>query len=404
MIVKLTEALIRSAVPLPGKAKTEFVCDQGSGLFLEVRRTSPGRGTWYVRYKIGSATKYSRIGDSDSISLPEARAKAKGLRAQIQLGADPSEAARKQKEVPTFKAFVEEQYLPYIKARKRSYRDDENRLRQHLIPAFGNQRLNTVTRKQLVELHLSLKEDYGLAGATCDHFIKLVRAVYNVAIQWEVVTENPAARIPLFREPNQVENYMTEEQLQRLLVVLHSSENRNVARIAMFLLSCGARLNEALTATWEQIDMDSSTWRIPASTSKSKKVRAVPLNASAIDVLDEIQPDLKLRKGFLFLNDRTGTNLKTVHRAWYKIREEAGVPFLRLHDLRHMYASFLVNSGRSLYEVQQVLGHSSPIVTQRYAHLTTRTLQDASDTASARIRAASPKRPLPALKLVSSGS
>jgi len=336
--------------------------------------------------------------------LPEARAKAKGLRAQIQLGADPSEAARKQKEVPTFKAFVEEQYLPYIKARKRSYRDDENRLRQHLIPAFGNQRLNTVTRKQLVELHLSLKEDYGLAGATCDHFIKLVRAVYNVAIQWEVVTENPAARIPLFREPNQVENYMTEEQLQRLLVVLHSSENRNVARIAMFLLSCGARLNEALTATWEQIDMDSSTWRIPASTSKSKKVRAVPLNASAIDVLDEIQPDLKLRKGFLFLNDRTGTNLKTVHRAWYKIREEAGVPFLRLHDLRHLYASFLVNSGRSLYEVQQVLGHSSPIVTQRYAHLTTRTLQDASDTASARIRAASPKRPLPALKLVSSGS
>jgi len=404
MIVKLTEALIRSAVPLPGKAKTEFVCDQGSGLFLEVRRTSPGRGTWYVRYKIGSATKYSRIGDSDSISLPEARAKAKGLRAQIQLGADPSEAARKQKEVPTFKAFVEKQYLPYIKARKRSWRDDENRFRQHLIPAFGNQLLNTVTRKQLVDLHRKLKEEYGLAGATCDHFIKQLKAMYNVAIQWEVVTENPATKIPLFREPNQVENYLTDEQLQRLLIVLHTNENRNVARVALYLLSTGARLTEALTATWQQMDLKSDTWRIPAATSKSKKVRAVPLNASAIDVLNEIQPDHKLRMGFLFVNARTGINLKTVHRAWYKIREEAGVPFLRLHDLRHMYASFLVNSGRTLYEVQQVLGHSSPQVTQRYAHLSTETLQAAASTASDRIRAASPKRPLPQLKLVSSGS
>jgi site-specific recombinase XerD len=78
---------------------------------------------------------------------------------------------------------------------------------------------------------------------------------------------------------------------------------------------------------------------------------------------------------------RGGKPLTTIHRVWTRLRNEAGLPHLRLHDLRHNYASMLINSGRTLYEVQYILGHSDPSVTQRYAHLSTKSWQDAADSA-----------------------
>ena len=79
-----------------------------------------------------------------------------------------------------------------------------------------------------------------------------------------------------------------------------------------------------------------------------------------------------------------------------RLRRSAGLPFLRIHDLRHQYASFLVNSGRTLYEVQQILGHSDPSVTQRYAHLSSKALQDAANSASVAIRGATSNAEVPA--------
>ncbi|MEH6616997.1 MAG: site-specific integrase [Porticoccus sp.] len=96
-------------------------------------------------------------------------------------------------------------------------------------------------------------------------------------------------------------------------------------------------------------------------------------------------------QGHLFINPRTGKRYTNINKTWYRIRKEAGLPNLRMHDLRHQYASHLVNSGRSLYEVQQILGHSDPTVTQRYAHLSTRALQEAAESASACLGDALPK-------------
>jgi site-specific recombinase XerD len=91
----------------------------------------------------------------------------------------------------------------------------------------------------------------------------------------------------------------------------------------------------------------------------------------------------------LFVNHQSKLPYTTVHKVWGRLRRKAGLPFLRIHDLRHQYASFLVNSGRTLYEVQQILGHSDPSVTQRYAHLSSKALQDAANSASIAIRGAS---------------
>lgn len=163
--------------------------------------------------------------------------------------------------------------------------------------------------------------------------------------------------------------------------------NRPVCRIALFLLSTGCRLNEALSAKWNQIDKENRVWRIPATNSKSKRVRSVPLNDSALGVLSEL--DTEGTFDYLFVNTKTREPYGRIHKAWHRIRKVAGVPFLRIHDLRHGFASFLVNSGRTLFEVQQILGHSDPKVTQRYSHLSSKSLQDAANSASRIIAAAS---------------
>ncbi len=402
-VITLTQKDIAHLTCPPGKQRIEICLADFPGLYLEVRATS-STFTWYLRYKNAEGkTQHQRLGNTLSHSLPEAKKAALLAKSELLNGRDAKAGQRKLKEIPTLLEFIEAQYLPYIQGRKRSARDDENRLRFRIIPAFGALRMDALTRKQLVHFHQSLKSE-GLAGATCDHYIKSIRQLYNLAIQWEVVSTNPASKIALFNEPNQVENYLTESQLQDLVAVLKKGENRMVCNIAMFLLSTGARLSEGLCARWEQFDLAHRTWKIPALNSKSKKVRSVPLNDVVCELLDSLQPDTALRSGFLFVNSNTGDRVKTVHRAWYKIREEAGVPFLRIHDLRHMYASFMVNAGRSLYEVQQVLGHSSPQITQRYAHLTTDTLQAAAQSASALIRAATQTPARPALRLLKTGS
>ena len=114
----------------------------------------------------------------------------------------------------------------------------------------------------------------------------------------------------------------------------------------------------------------------------------MPLNDSALEVLADL--DTEGRFEHLFVNAETGKPYTTIMKVWSRLRRKAGVPHLRIHDLRHQYASFLVNSGRTLYEVQQILGHSDPSVTQRYAHLSTRSLQEAANTAAVAIRGRGP--------------
>jgi integrase len=174
---------------------------------------------------------------------------------------------------------------------------------------------------------------------------------------------------------------------------LKENNPRNlVARlVVLYLLSTGARLNEALQAKWKDVYRANKLWRIPATNSKSKKVRSVPLNASAIEVLDQL--DTEGTHEYLFVNRDTQKPYTTIHKTWNRLRIKAGLPRLKIHSLRHLFASFLVNGGRTLYEVQQILGHSDPSVTQRYAHLSTRSLQDAANTASDAINAATTESP-----------
>ncbi|WP_297325972.1 site-specific integrase, partial [Nitrosomonas sp.] len=185
-------------------------------------------------------------------------------------------------------------------------------------------------------------------------------------------------------EDNKIEHYLNDVELERLLTVLYTDENRPVCMIALFLLCTGCRLNEVLSAKWSDVDLNKGVFTIRATNSKSKRLRAVPLNGTALEVLTQLDTQGKFE--YLFINHQAGNPYTTITKVWQRLRAKAGLKHLRLHDLRHLYASFLVNSGRTLYEVQQILGHSDPKVTMRYAHLSTRALQDAANSASVKIR------------------
>jgi integrase len=250
---------------------------------------------------------------------------------------------------------------------------------------FGDLRLNQITRQHIQTFHTRMSDE-GLAPATSNHYLKLLKHSLNLAIDWDMLDINPASRIPLFHEDNQVENLLSDEQLERLLSVLKTDDNRMVCHIALYLLSTGCRLNEALQAKWSQVDQKNRVWRIPASNSKTKKTRAVPLNDSALDVLNQLTT--RDRYEHVFINFQTELPYTTISKVWGRLRTKASLPHLRIHDLRHQFASFLVNNSRSLYEVQQILGHSSPTVTMRYSHLSALTLRDAANTASVMIKGA----------------
>lgn len=380
-VIKLTQQFIdHQLVCSAGGQRTEFVSDERTGLYVEVRSSSNGQGTYYLRYKdVSGKSCHQKIGKTSDISLAEARRKVKELKAEIELGADPRAEEKARKAVITFDEFFNEHYLPYVKPRKRSWERDEELYRLRIRAVFGAKRLNQLSRLQIQNFHSSLLEE-GLAAATANHHAKLIRHMLNLAVEWEMLDKNPASRIHMFAEDNKVERYMNDTQLATLLNVLRTDSSRSVCLIAIFLLATGCRLNEALSACWSQVDIEKRVWRIPASNSKSKRMRPVPLNETALDVINQV--NTKGKYEHLFINKKTKKPYVNIAKVWERIRAKAGLPNLRLHDLRHQAASNLINSGSSLYLVQQILGHSDPSVTQRYAHLSMKSLNDASDNAS----------------------
>ena len=395
-VVNLTNEFLKSLNVIPGTRRTEWVDRSLSGFYIEARATSPNKGTYYLRYKnTGGTTRHMRLGSTDTMTLAEARAEAKKRKAEIQLGSYPGRESKYQEQSISYGEFVEKHYLPHSKLTKRSYRDDFNRTHQRLIPRWGLIPMNEITTRMIVELQHELKES-GLAGSTCDRFVSLLKHQFRLACEWDFLKESPAKNVKLYREPNEVNHYLDEDQLKRLLNTLYTHRNRLVCNLVLLLLGTAVRLNEALKSRWEDIDIVKRLWRIEATNSKNKRVRAVPLSDFAISVLEAIQPDAANRHGYVFVSPRTGSYLKSPGKGWNSIRNQAELPFFRLHDCRHMAASLMINSGRSLFEVQQLLGHQNVQTSMRYSHLSTEVLQDAANTVSDRLLDASPKL-LPAL-------
>lgn len=365
------------------KKRIDVFDTQTKGLVLEVRQT--GGKTYYLRYQNqrGKTTQL-KLADVRDVSLSQARTLADKARCKIAMGNDPVDERTIMRQVPTFAQFVHEQYLPYVKTYKRSWDSDVSLLKNHLLPRFANRYMDAITRQEIVKMHHD-RHAAGAAPGSANRLVILIRYIYNLAIKWEVpgIKSNPCKGIPLMQENNHKERYLSVEEARRLYFAVCESDNTMLRYIVPMLILTGARKRELLNAKWQDFDMARRIWRIPMS--KSGKARHVPLSDGALSVLESIPRNP--RTDSAFANPKTDKPYVSVFHAWNTARKQAGLADVRMHDLRHSFASLLVNSGRTLYEVQHILGHTQVKTTQRYAHLSQDTLLAAANAATAAVGA-----------------
>ena len=365
--------VVKSAVCPTSKGRLDLYDTAISGLILEVRPS--GNKTYYLRYRDphGKQRQY-KIGDAQSLNFEQAKQAAQTLRAKVVLGENPSADKAELKKMPTLAEFAYERYLPYVKGYKRSWQKDESILKHHIIPRFGRLHLDEITTRDVSLFHLSLPSK-GYAPGTANCILVLLRYMFNLARKWDFDLKNPATGISKLEENNIQQRYLNPEETQRLYGCLQESGNTQLKYIVPLLLLTGCRKRELLDAQWAHVDIERRTWRIPLS--KSGKARHVPLSSGVLAILAQ----LPRFEGcpYLVPNPETRRPYISIFAPWNRVRKQAGLPEVRMHDLRHSFASFLINSGRSLYEVQHLLGHAQSITTQRYAHLSQSTLLDAVD-------------------------
>jgi integrase len=375
-IVNLSHDFVSKAVCPEGKKKINFYHQDIRGFLLEVRKS--GGKTYALRYrdKHNRQCQY-KIGDSKDISYEKARRAAEKARGKVVLGQDPAEDKRVKRKVPTLNYFVQFNYLPFIKKDKRSWKTDASMLKNHILPRFGKQHLDKITSQAVMGFHQSMKAN-GYSPGMANRGVKLLRYIFNLAMSWEVpgVDTNPASGLKFFAEDIK-ERFLSAEETSRLMAALENSKNTQLKYIVPLLLLLGCRKNELLQSRWEEFNLQKRIWYLPSSKTGS---RHIPIPLAALKILDQ----LPRWDGcpYVVPNPDTLRPFVQIHKAWDNARMAAGLPDVRMHDLRHSMASNMVNSGRSIYEVAKVLGHSQLKTTQRYAHLSQETLLEAVDAAA----------------------
>ncbi len=372
-VIALSATTVRKLNCPANLGKVDYFDANCKGLLLEIRKS--GGKTWYLRYTNFRGKQHQfRIAQVNDMSLEQARKRAHELRGQIALGIDPAAEKSVRRAVPSFADFIEQRYLPFVKGYKRSWRTDESLLRNHLLPTLGKRHLDEISKTDIISIHHG-RRAAGAALGSANRLLILLRYIYNLAMRWEIpgVTVNPTRDVALFENPNKMERYLSQTEAQRLYEAVCESGNTMLRFIIPMLILTGARKREVLDAQWQDFDLLLRQWRIPVT--KAGKPRYVPLSDGVLQLLASVPHDDDCP--WVFPNPKTRCPYVSFFCSWDTARRKAGLADVRIHDLRHSFASFLVNAGRSLYEVQKILGHTQVKTTQRYAHLAQETLIDA---------------------------
>jgi len=274
---------------------------------------------------------------------------------------------------------VWEKYLPWAKANKKTWLNDQYHYDLHLKPNFGDKCMDVISPFDIEKFMIQMKKGKSKRGtsyapATIKHQVVLLTRLYSVAEQWGLYSgDNPCRKVKKPKLNNQVTEFFTDDELNSLLDVLDKWNNRMSAGFILFSLHTGLRRGELFKLTWE--DMDLTRQSMTLKDPKGKLDQTLPLSDKAVEVLKNLPREFETPWVFYGKNGKKRTDFKG---PWDRIKEAAGLPpGFRLHGLRHHFASALVSAGVDLYTVQKLLCHKDASMTQRYAHLADKTLRDA---------------------------
>jgi integrase len=378
----LTKEVIEKAVPKDKDYTLQDTTVPGFG----IRVWPSGRKTFTVLYRNETRQrKRMTIGTYPTLTLQQARDRAREILAQVLQGADPQADRIEKRTGMTVSEFIGK-YLEHIEAylKPGSVATYRNFLDLHVLPVWGTKRMDAITHAAAQQLHHSMRTIPYAANRT--HAI--LRSAFNLAVKWGIVESNPMIGVKHYREKGH-ERFLSEAELARLFDVLAQAETpegvayfkeaadgsgtleKEVVRCDPYLagairLLCltGARKNEIQTAQWSWVNWERGRLDLPDSKTGAKSIY---LPGDAVAVLKSLYA---IRLNEYIIPGRFGRGHAVgVPHVWNRVRVAAGLPSVRLHDLRHSFASFLIAKGMSLPILGKTLGHSLPSTTQRYAHL-----------------------------------
>ena len=341
------------------------------------RITPNGARTYYLKYSRANRARWAKIGRHGDITVDEARSEAIAMRGVVAKRGDPAAERAALRAVPLFSDFAR-RYLDEhaaMKKKLRSCEEDERNLENHITPVLGGLRVSEITRADVQRLHHAMRAK-PIAANRC---LALISAMMNLAERWGLRPDgsNPARHVEKFPERSR-ERLLSSDELKRLGQTLRDAAaagaNPSVVAAIRLLIFTGCRLREILTLRWEQVDLDARCLRLADSKTGAKLVH---LGAPALEILAAM-PRVASNP-FVLPGVKPGRHYVGIEKAWAALRRKAKIPDVRIHDLRHAFASAGATGGESLVVIGRLLGHSSPTMTARYAHLAPDPAQAAAD-------------------------
>ncbi len=398
MAQRLTDSLVRKELP-PTRGQLLIWDADVKGFAL--RLTKGGAKSFVLDYRADGRQRRLTIGAYPDWSVAAARQAAKNLKRDVDQGQDPMGDRHAGRTAPTLNDLwvrYEREHLP--RKATRSQADERSMWQKIILPRLGKTRLAAIEHDDIDVLHRDITQIRG-TPVRANRVVEVLRRAFNIAIRWKWIESNPASGVQ--RNPEEKRSrYLNKPEILALVQALNEHSEPASANAIKLLMLTGARRNEVLGATWDMFDLDNGIWTKPSAHTKQRRLHRVPLSRTALDLLLGIKASAQKAAAVTgaalspcVFPGLDGKPLTDIKRSWQSVCLKAGLsmsiakkgldgkavkdthgapvmiaqPSVRIHDLRHSFASILVSSGASLPLIGQMLGHTQVQTTQRYAHL-----------------------------------
>jgi integrase len=382
--IKLTEKVLRDAEPVQGRDYQIF--DTEVRGFAACIYRGGGRA-FTLDYRHAGRQRRMTFGRWPEWSVSAARERAKELRREIDAGADPLGQREAKREAPRVADLIERycaEHLPKLSAR--SAADQRSALAKMVDPVWGRKLVTEITPTDVDKLLTKIAEGRArphkekpnnrarkLQGAKptpvrANRIGEVLRKMFTLAVLWGWCEDNPAQRFHRRTETPR-ERFLSKDEIAKLAAALDAAEDRRAADIIRMCMLTGARLGEVRQARFEQFNLEHMSWSKPPTMTKQRRAHRVPISDETAAIVRQRLLLVPNGSPWLFPGDTPGQPVQEVRRFWAQVQKQCGLQDVRIHDLRHTFASLLVSGGASLEMIGKLLGHSQMQTTLRYAHL-----------------------------------
>lgn len=363
MAEKIAFTRARLAALEPPAAGRKYVYDtKVSGLALCISAVG-GRVYYLYRWSAGKPARI-KLGKFSDLSVDQARDAAQELIGEQAKGVDLVAERRSRRQERKLQELWDDWLEVHAKPRKRTWQDDERQWKKYIVDTFGPRRLSSLKTSEIAKWHAQLGRDSGPIQA--NRAKALLATLLNHAVRIGLLVANPCRSVPNFPEQSR-ERFLLPAEMKTFFdaLVAVGEPWHDFFQLALFT---GARRGNVASMAWAEIDLDRTTWTIPASKTKNKRPAVIALSPPAEMILRN-RLEMFGRDDYVFPSSSVTGHIVDPRKAWERLRKESGLTDLRMHDLRRSLGSWQAAAGASLAIIGASLGHADLKSTQVYARL-----------------------------------